>query len=145
MAYKTYSSFANDYSGVSDDYMKFNKSFNFYKNPFTSDFSSTGYDTKPLVDLMGQAMAREQERLNGRSLLDRTFDALLVGNYASAGFVKGMVDGGSRNDVSPMEGFLQGLKAANPFGDGYSQGEHTYSKVLGEMGWNPTSMGGKIA
>jgi endonuclease YncB( thermonuclease family) len=145
MASKTYASFKNDFSSISDDYGKFNKSFNFYNNPYMSSYSSKNYDTSGLVDLMGQAMQREQERRKGRSLLDRTFDALLVGNYASAGFVKGMVDGGSKNDVSPLEGLLQGLRAGIPLGDGYTQGEHTYSKVLGEMGWNPTSMGGKIA
>lgn len=78
---------------------------------------------------------------NHRTILDRTFDALLTPNYMIAGTVRGIV----RDDLSPLGGFLQGLKAGNPFGQGYDKYEHTFGRVLEDVGWQPDSLGGKVA
>jgi endonuclease YncB( thermonuclease family) len=80
-----------------------------------------------------------------RSGVQRAFDTLLLPNYAVAGFFKGLVDDKSENNVSPLQGMWEGVKAGNPFGDGYAAGRHTFSEVLGESGWKPTSTIGKIA
>ena len=77
-----------------------------------------------------------------RSTLDRVFDALSIGTFLSAGVARGLIP---NNDVSVSQGIEDALRAANPFGEGYEKGEHTYSKVLGDIGWNPTSFGGKFA
>jgi len=51
------------------------------------------------------------------------------------------------NDLNTKfgQGVLDGLKAANPFGDGYEKGEANFSQVMGNMGWNPQSGLGKFA
>lgn len=75
-----------------------------------------------------------------RSLIDRLFDALSVGNYTIAGGVKSEMEGGNF-----FQGVWEGLKASNPFGEGYNKGEVTWSDVLEEGGWEADSLGGKIA
>lgn len=77
---------------------------------------------------------------NKRSGLDRVFDALSVGQYTTMGALKGVVD----EDTTVLGGMAGGLKAANPFGDGYDKGEHSFSDVLEESGWTPDSTAGKI-
>lgn len=72
-----------------------------------------------------------------RSFLDRTFDALLVGNYAVAGAFDGMV----RDDKSVLEGIVGGFKAANPFGKGYKEGETSFSDVFRSAGWESENEG----
>jgi hypothetical protein len=79
-----------------------------------------------------------------RSALDRVFDTLLIGNYASAGLAKGLTDDGDEDDISPLRGLWEGIKAGNPFGDGNQKGEYTYSKVLKQNGWDGDSTGSKI-
>lgn len=94
-----------------------------------------------------QAREYKEQGLNAdgstpsRSALDRFFDALQVGQYASAGFFKGIADGAG--GLTPWEGLTGGLRAANPFGHGYEQGEHSFSQVLDEAGWQPETLAGK--
>jgi endonuclease YncB( thermonuclease family) len=76
-----------------------------------------------------------------RSGLDRVLDALSMPLYATAGAVKG----GLSSDKTALQGVYEGIKAGNPFGAGFEEGEVTYSQVLGELGWEPTSTGGKVA
>jgi|LGVF01.2.fsa_nt_gb hypothetical protein len=90
----------------------------------------------------------------GRSGLDRVFDALQVGQYAVAGGVRGFIkrDGwvfnpftiGSRT-IDALGGVIGGLRAANPLGKGFEEGEASFTDVFSEMGWNPTSKLGKVA
>lgn len=61
-----------------------------------------------------------------RSVLDRTFDAMLVGNYTIAG----AIDGAIRDDKTVLEGITGGFKAANPFGKGFEEGETTFSDAI---------------
>ena len=70
-------------------------------------------------------------------------DSLMVGVYPIAGAVKNAID--DDPDTTILGGFGKGLKSANPFGEDYKEGETTWSDVIGEAGWNPTSMPGKIA
>lgn len=80
---------------------------------------------------------------SNRSMLDRVFDGLQIFNYASAGFMDGLADGkGGRN---PFVGAWEGIKAGNPFGKGFEEGETTYSDVLDTLGWRPEGTAGKIA
>ncbi len=81
---------------------------------------------------------------NDRSLLDRTLDVLSTPNYAIAGAIKGLVDNKSEENVSPIEGFVGGLRAGNPLGKGYEKGEIVFSDVLHELGWQPEGTGGKV-
>jgi len=77
-----------------------------------------------------------------RSGVKQFFDALSIGNYATAGLVRGLLP---NNDISVGEGVLGGIRASVPFMSNYEEGKHTYSDVLGDLGWKPTTTGGKIA
>jgi hypothetical protein len=141
--------------GYFDDLLKTSaKSYNSYTNEFNNynggvASSSTSSSSSKVMNMHSQAIndahLARQKRYAHRSLLDRGLDTLMIGLYPTAGFVKGMVDGGSDNDVSPLEGFVGGLKASNPFGDGYEKGEYTYSRVFESAGWKPESTLGKVA
>lgn len=76
-----------------------------------------------------------------RSKLTQVFDLLSIGQYASAGLVRGIIPG---NDINPIEGVVGGVRSALPYLKNYEDGKHTYSDVVGDLGWNPTSTGGKI-
>ena len=96
-----------------------------------------------VVETMAKTMHKTYLPIDdNRTPIGRLFDLLSVGTYVSAGLARGLV---SDNDISVWDGVVGGLKAANPFGDGYRKGRHTYSKVLDDMGWQPESTGGKIA
>lgn len=78
---------------------------------------------------------------NKRTLLDRIIDVANIGQYVSAGAVRGLI----RDDMSVIEGIVGGLRAGNFFGKGYEKGEHQYSQVLDDLGWKPKSFAGKAA
>lgn len=78
-----------------------------------------------------------------RGVVDRLFDVLQIGNYATAGALYNLTDGDK--NTGAIEGFVEGIKAGNPLGKGNEEGEKVYSDVLGNLGWNPESMPGKIA
>lgn len=93
------------------------------------NFSPRKTDRETIERIYNSLEARKRmttELPQKRSMLDRTFDALLVGNYAVAGAVDGLV----RDDKTMLEGIVGGLKAANPFGKGFEEGETTFSDVL---------------
>lgn len=100
----------------------------------------------PLVQFGSKGLGKSglyfQELEEKRGVLTRVFDLLAMGGYVTAGLAKGLIPG---NNISVAEGVWGGLKAGNPFGKGYAEGRHTYSEVLGEMGWQPTSFVGKVA
>ena len=85
----------------------------------------------------------EEEALKNapRSVFDRFIDVMQVGQYPIQGAIRGMID----KDVGVIEGIAKGLRAANPFGKDYKEGEYTFSDNLSEAGWNPQSKLGKTA
>lgn len=117
----------------------------------------------------------ESEKLGikkDRSVLDRIFDTLLVGNYTSAGYSSGLMEdfkkhpfrtalnsnpssiapnalravlGGKKEGNERYSRAWEGMKASNPFGKGNEKGEYTYSKNLEQAGWKPKGTAGKIA
>lgn len=120
------------------NYMKFNPNQYSYKNVIkNSDIESAG-----LEDVFSNALTQRSylDVPAKRSLLHRVFSPLQVGQYVTAGIVRGLIPD---NDISVSEGILGGIKASNPFGDGYAKGEHSYSKVFGDLGWNPTTFTGR--
>lgn len=76
-----------------------------------------------------------------RGNISRVFDLLNVGQHAVAGFAKGIVN----DDLNPLAGMTQGIIASNPFGQGREEWKYSFSHVLTDMGWEPESLGGKIA
>lgn len=94
-----------------------------------------------------QIRDRDRYGLNGstepanRSALNRMFDMLQVGQYV----VQGGIHGAISDETTVMGDMYEGLKAGNPFGKGNEKGEFTTSQNLGDLGWNPESIGGKIA
>lgn len=86
-----------------------------------------------------------------RSFIDRSFDALSATTYPIMGALKGLIDRDNvytpdvDENTNPFINFGKGLKASNPLGEGYQEGEYTFSDVLGSAGWNPDSLPGKIA
>ena len=64
---------------------------------------------------------------------------LSVGNYTIAGAFKSFQDRGNL-----WSGAWEGLKAANPFGSGYTKGEVTWSDVLENSGWKTNTIGASI-
>lgn len=79
---------------------------------------------------------------NDRSTLSKVFDFLSIPLYTTAGFVKGLTDGADKDSVNPFEGAWRGFKSGFT---GDEKGRYTYSKVMQGVGWQPTSMGGKVA
>lgn len=79
-----------------------------------------------------------------RGRLDRIFDPLMIGSYMSANVTNNVLnkDMGWKGVV---KGLKDGLKASNPFGDGFEKGEMTYSKVMKNAGWKAEGTGEKIA
>lgn len=131
-----------------------------YSVPSYDSFTrSMAFDTpyKPLnispsadvVDAYSNAITRRYEAPldipESRSTWGRIGDALSVGVYPLAGFMKGMLDDNQPNQITPWQGLVNGFKASNPFGEGFAKGETTWSDVLETAGWHPDSVLGKIA
>ena len=95
----------------------------YFKNPYNF---GRGRVNKDVSSLLYQRLMEEEERkmrrIEGRSNLDRAFDLLLAPNYAIAGLVDGIV----RKDRTALDGFVGGLRAGNPFGEGHEEGETTF-------------------
>ena len=79
----------------------------------------------------------------GRGVVDRLLDGMSAGNYAVAGALYNATD--SNPNTGIVEGFTKGLAAGNPLGAGSPQDERIFSDVLGNVGWNPQSLPGKVA
>ena len=125
MTIRSYDSFTSKY---------FPNPYNFRRGRVNKDVSSLLYQ---------RLMENEEKkmiRIEGRSNLDRAFDLLLAPNYAIAG----LFDGAIRKDRTAYDGFVDGLRAGNPFGEGYEEGETTFSDVLEHAGWKPKSTAGKF-
>lgn len=67
-----------------------------------------------------------------RGALDRVFDALSVGQYVSANIAKDLTNKDGNTHI--LKDITEGLKAANPFGADYKDGEGSYSDVLENAG-----------
>lgn len=118
----------------------------YFNNPYSFKQGRVNQDVSGLLYQISERNRQEEEALNKkRSGLDRTLDTLMTPVYMSAGFVDGMIDGSGEDSRTALQGMIDGLKAGNPFGDGYTQGETTYSDVLHTAGWQPESTAGKIA
>lgn len=136
MRFNLYKNFENDYDSYTKD-LDYGYSFGNQKaspelvNHFRNQYAKEQGSGEP-VDLPSK-----------RSFLNRAIDLLMLPNYVSAGFVDGIADG--KGGRTPLQGAIDGFKAGNPFGDGYKEGRTTYSDVLETSGWNPESLGGKIA
>lgn len=114
--------------------------FRRFQNPYSYTVKQPDKDVvKRIYDAMQNRQQMEMELNKKRSFLDRTFDTLLLPNYAVAGFAKGVVEGGS-----PWMNVWEGVKAGNPFGKGFEQGETTFSDVIRATGINPENTLGKI-
>lgn len=132
--------------------MKINKPWSSYTSQFknwTPDVNF-GNPSNDMVNMYLDNMRNQYKSTyqidEGRSMWDRAVDALSIGVYPIAGAVKGMLDNDAPDGgVTPWEGFTGGIKASNPFGDGYQKGEQTWSDVLHHAGWQPTSGLGKFA
>ena len=76
-----------------------------------------------------------------RGMVDRIFDALNVGQYTVMGALRNITDNDPNTTI--VQGILEGLKAGNPFGQGYEKGEAQFSDVLTNLGWEgkPTQDG----
>lgn len=115
--------------------------FSRFKNPYSYTVKQPD---KEVVERIYNAMeARKQMEVNieqKRSFLDRTFDTLLLPNYAVAGFAKAVVTG----EQHPWDAAWEGIKAGNPLGKGNPKGEVSFSDVIRATGVNPESGLGKF-
>lgn len=147
MAIKNYSDFSGRYKYMSNAY---NKNYSKQYDKYTADLQ---YDVPRLSKKANEALADsyiKAKSTNNRSSLDikakrsnwdRAGDALSAGQYAVMGGLKGALS----DEMTVGEGITTGLKAANPFGDGYEKGEHEFKQVLEELGWKPETTVGKAA
>lgn len=124
------------------------KKYSFDSNQYDSSFGTPNQQTKnnSWDDFYGNLYKQAPQKPNHRSILDRVFDVLSVGQYTTMGVLNGIVNNIKGNgDFGIAEGFAGGLRAANPFGKGYAEGEHSFSHVLKDTGWKPTTTAGRIA
>lgn len=75
-----------------------------------------------------------------RSVVDRAFGLITNSSITNALY--------NITDENPDTGFIQGLGqgvgAMNPFADDVRDGQHYMGDVLSNLGWNPTSLPGKV-
>ena len=109
------------------------------RNDFKLDAPKFKYDWKNSFQSANEGEFIEPPK--NRSMVNRVFSALNVFNYAGAGFARGIAN----PEFTPMEGFVQGLRAGNPFGQGHEEWKHSYSDYFTDAGWEPDGIGGKIA
>lgn len=145
-----YNKYLNKYEKELDKYSKYINEYKSYvdtpKSPnytFSYDKQLTNSIYEGLVNLNSYKPSLNIEE--ERTLLNRVFDVLNTGNYASAGLAMGLVD----DDINPIQGAMQGLYAGLsgliPFNKGKSKWEYDYSQVLEKAGWKPESTLGKAA
>ena len=124
-----------------DKYLNIDKYLNTNKYLNTSKYYRTGLGYTPKYKKLNLKSKPSYLPIEeDRSIIDRLFDVMSIGNYTIAGAVKSFQDGGSI-----WSGAWEGLKAANPLGSGYTKGEVTWSDVLENGGWKTDTTGGKIA
>jgi len=129
-----------------------------YKQEFEANYSQPNYSENFNKTQSYYDNWMSQHGDYKRSTLDRIFDVLQVGQYASVGAIRERQRAGTsltpisfnpldigKGGIASMTGLIKGLRAANPFGKGYEEGEATTTSVLSEWGWNPESKVGKVA
>lgn len=117
-------------------------------NPFDNAFNS---DSEPYFKPYFKSLTNNTEaKVNGltkqlsangvkvpnaydRSMLDRIIDAISVTSYPIMGALNNATD--SDPNTSVLQGIGDGFKAANPFGQGYEQGEKRFHNTLDNLGW----------
>lgn len=82
------------------------------------------------------------ESQSKRSVLDRVFDALNIGQFAIQGALYNATDG--NKDTSILSGLIEGIKSANPFGDDYTAYEKSFTDVLDNLGWKKQNKDGSV-
>lgn len=75
-----------------------------------------------------------------RSVVDRAFG--LITNSSITNALYNITDDNS--DTGFLQGLAQGVGAMNPFADDVRDGQHYMGDVLSNLGWNPTSLPGKV-
>ena len=122
------------YNNTLNSYSRYINSYNNFVSPYNSPNIN-----KNIVESFKDALYENHSQNYGssyipenRSLWNRFVDILNVGQYASAGFVKGFVD----DKITPFEGAVQGLRAGNFLGSGHTKWEYSYDDVLRDMGWD---------
>jgi len=100
--------------------------------------------TTPTVDTKIKSLEQDLAQNNvktppivKRNPVDRIFDVLSVGLYPVMGALKNATDTDASTTVG--KGITEGLKAANPFGQGYEKGEATFTDVLNNVGYKYTT------
>ncbi len=119
--------------------------YKFYKPQFHNPYySGGGYVVNQdlvsdMLDSYKRSMYLPMDKK--RSLVGRAFDVLGTSRYLTQGVIRSFVD----EDLTTGEAIVNALKSANPFGEGFEEGKYTFSGTLGELGWQPESIGGKLA
>lgn len=75
-----------------------------------------------------------------RSIVDRAFG--LITNSSITNALYNITD--ENPDTGFIQGLGQGIGAMNPFADDVRDGQHYMGDVLSNLGWNPTSLPGKV-
>ena len=135
-----YNKSINSYSKTVDDYHGYVEQFKPSKLPDVKIGSDTVEAVSSFLTNLNKRNYNYLDIDNQRTNLDRVFDALQVGQYVTQGALMGIID----DKLTVWEGMTQGLRASNPFGDGKDKWEYSFSDVLGKLGWNPETTGGKI-
>lgn len=140
---RSYDSF-NDYSSYTS----------YFKNPYNFRQGGANKSVSKLWLKRLEENRRDEElrmQANNRSNWDRAFDALSSVNYGVAGIASGLVDVAQGDKGASIgralnqgkEGFLHGINIFS--NDTSDEDEYTFSRVLDNAGWRPTSLTGKIA
>lgn len=109
--------------------------------------------TEAMVDNYLKKRAEEKARFEPitkvRTNWDRVGDALSIGIYPFANALhtvyenKNTIVGTGGPLKTPWEAFKEGIRAANPLGEGYEAGEHDYIELLNEI-THPDTVVGKV-
>lgn len=124
-----------------------------YQLRITSSTEKAPQYTPQFNKMMENKVAEKEEAIKAlggnvtekykRSNWDRIIDALQVGQYPVMSALYNATDNNPNTKV--LQGLVDGLKSANPIGKDYKEGEKQFSDVLGNLGWNPQTTGGKVA
>lgn len=119
------------------DYFNFNRE-NYFGNGYFSNYftsqSSLPIEAK-IKSLEKQLDKRgvDVPEQTSRGFLDRVIDAVSITSYPILGAIRNKID--NNPNTTAGQGFIEGVKASNPFGKGYEQGEVTGTDVLQASGW----------
>lgn len=136
-----------------DSFNDYNSYTSYFKSPYNFRSGGVNSDVSKLWLKRLQENRRAEElrmQANNRSNWDRAFDALSSVNYGVAGIASGLVDMAQGDKGASIgralqqgkEGFTHGINIFS--NDTSDKNEYTFSRVLGNAGWKPTSLAGKI-